>query len=103
MEFFAKNVNEFQLLPIFTKASILDVWQGSEYISGIDTRFWNAFANERWFVNPLSAKPTKWSNTLKQFVDKLLNCLSLFNHFVKLALKRLILFEGSQLETFIGQ
>ena len=31
-----------------------------------------------------------WSNTLKQFVDKLpTNCLSVFDHFVKLALKGL--------------
>ena len=30
--------------------------------------------------NPLSANPTKWSNTLKQFVGKLLtNCLSVLN------------------------
>ena len=33
--------------------------------------------------NPLSANPTKWSNTLKQLAT---NCLSVFNHFVKLAL-----------------
>ena len=42
--------------------------------------------------NPLSANPTKWSNTLKQFVSKLpTNCLSVFDHFVKLVLKELIL------------
>ena len=36
----------------------------------------------------LSANPTKWSNTLKQFVGKLAaNCLSEFDHFVGLALK----------------
>ena len=41
-------------------------------------------------VNPLSTNPTKWSNTLKQFVGKLpTNCLSVFDHFVKLALKEL--------------
>ena len=41
-------------------------------------------------INPLSANPTKWSNTLKQFVGKLpTNCLSVFGHFVKLALKGL--------------
>ena len=34
--------------------------------------------------NPLSANPTKWSNTLKQFV------LSVFDYFVGLALKGLI-------------
>ena len=40
--------------------------------------------------NPLSANPTKWSNTLKQFVGNLpTNCLSVFDHFVKLALKGL--------------
>ena len=40
--------------------------------------------------NPLIAYPTKWSNTLKQFVSKLpTNCLSVFDHFVILALKGL--------------
>ena len=29
-------LNSFQLLTIFTKSSILDVWQGSEYPSVID-------------------------------------------------------------------
>ena len=38
--------------------------------------------------NPLSANPTKWSNTLKQFVGNLpTNYLSVFDHFVTLALK----------------
>ena len=41
-------------------------------------------------LNPLTANPTKWPNTLKQFVAKLLtNFLSVFDHFVKLALKDL--------------
>ena len=41
-------------------------------------------------VNPLSPNPTKWSNTLKQFVGNLpTNCLSVFDHFVILALKGL--------------
>ena len=53
-----------------------------------------------WFpvsstINPLSANFTKWSNTLKQFVGKLrMNSLSVFDHFVGLALKGL----SSQLE-----
>ena len=39
---------------------------------------------------PLSANPTKWSNKLKQFFGNLpTNCLSVFDHFVKLALKGL--------------
>ena len=41
-------------------------------------------------INPLSANSTKWSNTLKQFVGKLpTNCLTVFDHFVGLALKGL--------------
>ena len=37
-------------------------------------------------LNPLRANPTKWSNTLKQFVRDLpKNCLSVFDHFVGLA------------------
>ena len=41
-------------------------------------------------LNPLSANPTKRPNTLKQFVGKLpANCLSVFGHFVNLALKGL--------------
>ena len=41
--------------------------------------------------NPLSTNPTEWSNTLKQFIGNFLtNCLSVFDHFVELALKGLI-------------
>ena len=41
-------------------------------------------------LNPLSANPTKWSNTLKQFVGNLpTNYLSVIDHFVKLVLKGL--------------
>ena len=42
-------------------------------------------------INPLSANPTKWPNTLKQFVGKLpTNCLSVLGHFINLALKGLM-------------
>ena len=42
--------------------------------------------------NPLSANPTKRPNTLKQFVGKLpTNCLSVFGHFVNLALNSFII------------
>ena len=42
-------------------------------------------------LNPLSTKLTKWPNTLKQFVGNLpTNCLSVFGHFMGLALKGLI-------------
>ena len=41
-------------------------------------------------LNSLCANPTKWPNTLNKFVGKLpTNCLSVFDHFVKLALKGL--------------
>ena len=47
-------------------------------------------------LNSLSANFTKWSNTLKQFVTKLpTNCLSVFDHFVRLALKGLNVFNVS--------
>ena len=43
-------------------------------------------------VNPLSVNPTKWSNTLRQFVSKLpTNCLSVFDHLATLALKGLMI------------
>ena len=43
--------------------------------------------NNTWF-NPLNTNPTKWLNTIKQFVRKLpTNCLSVFDHFVGLAFK----------------
>ena len=49
-----------------------------------------AYFLRKFYFNPLSANPTKWWNTLKQFVGKLpTNCLSVFDHFVKLALKGL--------------
>ena len=40
--------------------------------------------------NCLRTSPTKWSNTLKQLVSNLpMNCLTVFDHFVILALKGL--------------
>ena len=42
------------------------------------------------YINPFSATFIKWSNTLKQFVGNLMmNCLSVFDHFVGLTLKGL--------------
>ena len=34
MDFFAKTVNDFQLLTIFSKSFVLEVWMGSEYVFG---------------------------------------------------------------------
>ena len=63
---------------------------------------WNLkISKQREIVNPLSANPTKSSNTLKQFVGKLpTNCLSLFDHFVGLALKGLKLENWYYCESF---
>ena len=50
-------------------------------------------------VNPLSAKPTKWPNTPKQFVGNFpTKCLSVFAHFVGLALKGLQILENTDEE-----
>ena len=44
----------------------------------------------RSMLNPLSANPEKWSNTLKQIVGNLPTiCLSVFDHFMNLTLKGL--------------
>ena len=52
-------------------------------------------------VNPLRASPTKWSNTLKQFVGNLpTNCLKVFNHSVGLVFKGLMIFEVEILDMF---
>ena len=45
-----------------------------------------------YLIIPLSTKLTKWPNTLRQFVSNLsTKCLSVFGHFVGLALKGLLL------------
>ena len=41
-------------------------------------------------VNPLRSNPSKWSNTLKQFVGNSRRIVSVFDHFVGLTLKLLL-------------
>ena len=59
-------------------------------------------------IIPLSANPTKWSNTLRQLFGNLpTNCLSVFDHFVKLVLKglrkdSLLKFHKSDIRSKIG-
>ena len=63
-----------------------------ENVSGSEGSFLNLVSN------PLSANPEKWSNTRKQIVGNLPTiCLSVFDHFMNLALKGLMLckFKGS--------
>ena len=60
-----------------------------QHIVLMTTCFWHSVSSTD-NLNPLSTNPTKWSNTLKQFVGKLpKNYLSVFDHFVGLALKGL--------------
>ena len=52
------------------------------------------------FRKQSNENPTKWPNTLKQFVGKLpTNCLSVFGHFVNLALKGLTAYGSRFQET----
>ena len=70
-------------IPIFLHFSIITV-QFSFYSKLF-------FTNTKILpINSLCTNPTKWSSTFKQFVGNLpTNCLSVFDHFVKLALKGL--------------
>ena len=60
------------------------------YSVRIDEEYWRALSSLPQY-SPLTANPIKWSNTLKQFVGNLpTNCLSVFDHFVGLALKEIV-------------
>ena len=80
------------------RAGVLDLWLDECFgpkwpITG----FLGLDPKVKGFFDPFSANPTKWSNILKQFVYNLLmNCLSVFDHFLKLVLK------GLRFENFIG-
>ena len=60
-------------------------------LNKIEEDLLNRFLNNEMKLNPLSVNFTKWSSTPKQFFRKLSsNYLSVFDHFVGLALKGLI-------------
>ena len=60
------------------------------YYSNVHGSSSNAYIAYIVEFNPLSGNSTKWSNTLTQFIGKLpTNCLTVFDHFVGLALKGL--------------
>ena len=76
-------ISWFTVLDNFRDFSEDNIVLSSILSQGVFTQF-------SFCLNPLSTNPTKWPNTLKQFDDNLLtNCLSVFDHFVKLALKGL--------------
>ena len=54
VEIFAKIVNGFCQLTIFSKRSILDVWQGSEYASGMSLRVTTGYEKAENIVNLLN-------------------------------------------------
>ena len=61
------------------------LWSINIYTSTIEGQY---SAQRR--INPLSANPEKWSDTLKQIVGNSPTiCLSVFDHFMNLALKGL--------------
>ena len=75
---------EVYAAPWFLLATLM---KRKEKVSGNMTSF-----SEVVKVNPLNANPEKWSNILKQIVDNLPTiCLSVFDHFMNLALKGLII------------
>ena len=80
MEIFVKIVKSFQ--PLFSQKALLEIFE-LVVISALRSSY--------VLFNPLSANPTKWQNTLKQFVSnsRPTSCLSMFDHFVGLALKGL--------------
>ena len=108
MELPAKIVDYFQLLNIFAKCfplmldwTIMSSRKTPPYRSIV-----LSISSTMYIIAPqlnhLSTNPKKWSNTLKQFVDNLpTNCLSVFDHFVKLAFKGLNKFENL-LHSFLG-
>ena len=76
------SVNHYFLIATLEKIGF-----GTEFIEWINVLLNN---QESCVINPLSANPEKWSNTLKQIVGNLPTiCLSVFDHFMNLALEGL--------------
>ena len=68
----------------------MQIHNQSEQWKHINPKFKIIMASSHLTFNPLYANPTKWSNTLKQFVAKMpANCLSVFDYFVIFAFKGL--------------
>ena len=60
MERFVKILNDFYLLRIFEKHSILDVWQGSEYTSA-KTHFVKVLPIFQYFLDILQHQLSVWN------------------------------------------
>ena len=71
----------------FVNSKTMEIYRGSEVHCPVKRLIWRFLVN---LVKRLRANPTKCSNPLKKFVGKWpTNCLSMFDHFVGLALKGL--------------
>ena len=80
------------MFQVFNKERIHNFSFSKSIIDFIHRLLKNSVSIKSFNVNSLSASFTKWSNTLKQFVGKLpTNCLSVFDNFLGLALKKLII------------
>ena len=77
----------YDRLPFRIISEIFELLYKGTYVKFETSLLFHSF----WHINPLNANPTKWWNTLNQFVGNLpTNCLSVFDHFVNLAFKGLI-------------
>ena len=97
--FSSNNVVNRDLELLFTKTNLINFTLNALYHSGTHYTLVDSKQNRCLYflvakqlcevaVDPFSANFTKWSNTLKQIVSNLpTNCLSVFEHFVGLALK----------------
>ena len=96
----SEHNNKGYIVNVITKFR-KQAWSGNiVWSKDLQTKCESYIKSKHWFykvlstgkirIKPLSAKITKWSNTLKQFVGNLpTNCLSVFDHFVGLVLEGL--------------
>ena len=91
-----KGLQSQFLIDFFFWCDLIARVKASQALYWVDSRFFS-----KRVINPLSANPTKWSDTLKQFVGNLpTNCVSVFDHFVKLELKGLTVISVALGNTF---
>ena len=98
-----ESPHSFDLITVFrcnfnnavTKslATMLAPWYLAEHQVGNEPNIKTQTNTNKYItLNLLNANPTKWSNTLKQFVGcYTTNCLSVFGHFLGLAFKELMM------------
>ena len=91
-----KGLQSQFLIDFFFWCALIARVKARQALYWVDSRFFS-----KRVINPLSANPTKWPDTLKQFVGNLpTNCVSVFDHFVKLELKGLTVIRVALGNTF---